>query len=135
MDMEKMRHCMSLGYSAKRKMVDTIGQCKFSLFVTLFLITSTHTHSITCTPCLYSNIPTTPSDIFTHASLDSCTTTLKHVPIVPLYLPFELYVSDGNGFKTSTMRLGADVIVFSRCRGKNGRRFALFIKYRVAFEI
>lgn len=23
-------------------------------------------------------------------------------------------VSDGNGFKTSTMRLGADVIVFSR---------------------
>lgn len=23
---------------------------------------------------------------------------------------------DGNGFKTSTMRLGADVIVFSRCR-------------------
>ncbi|XP_047971255.1 protein MICRORCHIDIA 4-like isoform X2 [Salvia hispanica] len=55
MDMEKMRHCMSLGYSAKRKMVDTIGQY-------------------------------------------------------------------GNGFKTSTMRLGADVIVFSRCRGKNGRR-------------
>ncbi|KAK1376314.1 Protein MICRORCHIDIA like [Heracleum sosnowskyi] len=27
----------------------------------------------------------------------------------------------GNGFKTSTMRLGADVIVFSRCRGKDGR--------------
>ncbi|KAK1391841.1 Protein MICRORCHIDIA like [Heracleum sosnowskyi] len=26
----------------------------------------------------------------------------------------------GNGFKTSTMRLGADVIVFSRCRGKDG---------------
>lgn len=24
-------------------------------------------------------------------------------------------LSDGNGFKTSTMRLGADVIVFSRC--------------------
>ncbi|KAL1566503.1 protein MICRORCHIDIA 7-like [Salvia divinorum] len=55
MDMEKMRHCMSLGYSAKRKMVDTIGQY-------------------------------------------------------------------GNGFKTSTMRLGADVIVFSRCCGKNGQR-------------
>lgn len=29
---------------------------------------------------------------------------------------------DGNGFKTSTMRLGADVIVFSRCQGE-GRRF------------
>ncbi|CAI9756371.1 unnamed protein product [Fraxinus pennsylvanica] len=27
----------------------------------------------------------------------------------------------GNGFKTSTMRLGADVIVFSRCRGTDGR--------------
>lgn len=31
---------------------------------------------------------------------------------------------DGNGFKTSTMRLGADVIVFSRSRGKDGSRFA-----------
>ncbi|KAH6799212.1 hypothetical protein C2S51_035696 [Perilla frutescens var. frutescens] len=55
MDPDKMRHCMSLGYSAKRKMVDTIGQY-------------------------------------------------------------------GNGFKTSTMRLGADVIVFSRSGGKNGLR-------------
>ncbi|XP_047957119.1 protein MICRORCHIDIA 7-like isoform X1 [Salvia hispanica] len=55
MDPEKMRHCVSLGYSAKSKMADTIGQY-------------------------------------------------------------------GNGFKTSTMRLGADVIVFSRCRGKNGLR-------------
>ncbi|XP_038712985.1 protein MICRORCHIDIA 7-like [Tripterygium wilfordii] len=27
----------------------------------------------------------------------------------------------GNGFKTSTMRLGADVIVFSRCRGSDGK--------------
>ncbi|KAL3631725.1 hypothetical protein CASFOL_024709 [Castilleja foliolosa] len=55
MDPEKMRHCMSLGYSAKSKLVDTIGQY-------------------------------------------------------------------GNGFKTSTMRLGADVIVFSRCSGKDDRR-------------
>ncbi|PRQ52733.1 putative histidine kinase-like ATPase domain-containing protein [Rosa chinensis] len=47
MDPEKMRKCMSLGYSEKSKMADTIGQY-------------------------------------------------------------------GNGFKTSTMRLGADVIVFSR---------------------
>lgn len=30
---------------------------------------------------------------------------------------------DGNGFKTSTMRLGADVIVFSRSQGIDGRRF------------
>ncbi|KAK4436834.1 protein MICRORCHIDIA 4 [Sesamum alatum] len=55
MDPDKMRQCMSLGYSAKSKLVDTIGQY-------------------------------------------------------------------GNGFKTSTMRLGADVIVFSRCCGKNGKR-------------
>lgn len=39
----------------------------------------------------------------------------------------EFYVNafictDGNGFKTSTMRLGADVIVFSRCCGKEGKR-------------
>ncbi|KAG8365840.1 hypothetical protein BUALT_Bualt17G0013700 [Buddleja alternifolia] len=50
---DKMRQCMSLGYSAKSKMANTIGQY-------------------------------------------------------------------GNGFKTSTMRLGADVIVFSRCQGKYG---------------
>ncbi|XP_073141955.1 protein MICRORCHIDIA 7-like [Henckelia pumila] len=55
MDPDKIRQCMSLGYSSKSKMVDTIGQY-------------------------------------------------------------------GNGFKTSTMRLGADVIVFSRSRGKDGSR-------------
>ncbi|KAF5730974.1 putative zinc finger protein [Tripterygium wilfordii] len=54
MDPEKMRHCMSLGYSAKSKLANTIGQY-------------------------------------------------------------------GNGFKTSTMRLGADVIVFSRTSGKDGK--------------
>ena len=54
MDPDKMRQCMSLGYSVKSKMANTIGQY-------------------------------------------------------------------GNGFKTSTMRLGADVIVFSRCSGKDGK--------------
>ncbi|KAK3406497.1 hypothetical protein EUGRSUZ_K02700 [Eucalyptus grandis] len=54
MDPDRLRQCMSLGYSAKSKMANTIGQY-------------------------------------------------------------------GNGFKTSTMRLGADVIVFSRCRGKDGK--------------
>lgn len=29
MDPERMRHCMSLGYSVKSKMADTIGQCEF----------------------------------------------------------------------------------------------------------
>ncbi|XP_057459363.1 protein MICRORCHIDIA 7 [Actinidia eriantha] len=55
MDPDKMRQCMSLGYSIKSREANTIGQY-------------------------------------------------------------------GNGFKTSTMRLGADVIVFSRCCGKNGKR-------------
>ncbi|KAJ0760039.1 putative histidine kinase/HSP90-like ATPase superfamily, morc, S5 domain 2 [Helianthus annuus] len=54
MDPDKMRHCMSLGYSLKSKVKDMIGQY-------------------------------------------------------------------GNGFKTSTMRLGADVIVFSRCSGEDGK--------------
>ncbi|KAL9660598.1 hypothetical protein QQ045_025415 [Rhodiola kirilowii] len=52
MNPDKMRQCMSLGYSEKSKMANTIGQY-------------------------------------------------------------------GNGFKTSTMRLGADVIVFSRSKGNN----------------
>ncbi|KAJ4850126.1 hypothetical protein Tsubulata_000599 [Turnera subulata] len=56
MDPERMRQCMSLGYSEKSKEANTIGQY-------------------------------------------------------------------GNGFKTSTMRLGADVIVFSRSPGKDGKRF------------
>ncbi|KXG30181.1 protein MICRORCHIDIA 7 [Sorghum bicolor] len=55
MNPDKMRHCMSLGYSAKSKVKNTIGQY-------------------------------------------------------------------GNGFKTSTMRLGADVLVFSRSRGIKGTR-------------
>ncbi|WOL00928.1 protein MICRORCHIDIA 7-like [Canna indica] len=55
MDPDKMRQCMSLGYSSKSRIANTIGQY-------------------------------------------------------------------GNGFKTSTMRLGADVIVFSRSRGKEGKR-------------
>ncbi|KAF4377792.1 hypothetical protein CsatB_018366 [Cannabis sativa] len=54
MNPDKMRHCMSLGYSEKSKLANTIGQY-------------------------------------------------------------------GNGFKTSTMRLGADVIVFSRCQGTSGK--------------
>lgn len=55
MNPDKLRQCMSLGYSVKSKIADTIGQY-------------------------------------------------------------------GNGFKTSTMRLGADVIVFSRSHGKEGNR-------------
>ncbi|XP_071701919.1 protein MICRORCHIDIA 7-like [Rutidosis leptorrhynchoides] len=55
MDPDKLRQCMSLGYSLKSKVADTIGQY-------------------------------------------------------------------GNGFKTSTMRLGADVIVFSRSSAKDGKR-------------
>ncbi|KAI3763232.1 hypothetical protein L1987_53685 [Smallanthus sonchifolius] len=62
MDPEKMRHCMSLGYSLKSKVKDTIGQY-------------------------------------------------------------------GNGFKTSTMRLGADVIVFSRCSEKRSTQGIGLLSY------
>jgi sensor histidine kinase regulating citrate/malate metabolism len=33
MNPEKMRHCMSLGYSAKSKLADTIGQCNHFFFL------------------------------------------------------------------------------------------------------
>nr|DAD30486.1 TPA_asm: hypothetical protein HUJ06_009337 [Nelumbo nucifera] len=68
MDPDKMRQCMSLGYSAKSKSANTIGQY-------------------------------------------------------------------GNGFKTSTMRLGADVIVFSRCCGKDGKRCGLFLSIVFLFLV
>lgn len=43
---------------------------------------------------------------------------------------------DGNGFKTSTMRLGADVIVFSRCVGQDGKRSAgLFSQSNFVFSV
>ncbi|KAF6137938.1 hypothetical protein GIB67_041811 [Kingdonia uniflora] len=76
MDPDKMRQCMSLGYSEKCKLANTIGQF-----------------------------------IYVYCSLLS------------LPLPLSLALPDGNGFKTSTMRLGADVIVFSRCLGKNGKSY------------
>lgn len=38
-------------------------------------------------------------------------------------ISISIFLLDGNGFKTSTMRLGADVIVFSRCPGIDGGRF------------
>lgn len=41
------------------------------------------------------------------------------------YKLFLCFYIDGNGFKTSTMRLGADVIVFSRSGGKPGKRLLL----------
>lgn len=84
MSPEKMRHCMSLGYSAKSKLANTIGQCKDSSSFKIY---------VKC----------------------AC---------VKIFLLLMLLI-DGNGFKTSTMRLGADVIVFSRCRGKDGMRFAI----------
>lgn len=46
---------------------------------------------------------------------------------------FHLFCSflDGNGFKTSTMRIGADVIVFSRCLGKDGKRLRLLLTFQL----
>ncbi|GFZ03920.1 histidine kinase-, DNA gyrase B-, and HSP90-like ATPase family protein [Actinidia rufa] len=68
MDPDKMRQCMSLGYSIKSREANTIGQY-------------------------------------------------------------------GNGFKTSTMRLGADVIVFSRCCGKNGKRSFVLSDSTFTFDV
>ncbi|KAK3043219.1 hypothetical protein RJ639_002462, partial [Escallonia herrerae] len=86
MDPDKMRQCMSLGYSLKSKVADTIGQCKSKIYKFDY---STQL----CFSFEYNVVFTTV-----------------------LFLP------DGNGFKTSTMRLGADVIVFSRCSGRDGNR-------------
>ena len=87
MDPDKMRQCMSLGYSVKSKSANTIGQCKLLL----------------------------PFHKYDYRVLFF---------YFVLYLRlFIFYILDGNGFKTSTMRLGADVIVFSRCRGSEGRRY------------
>lgn len=41
-----------------------------------------------------------------------------------LFISLLCCLADGNGFKTSTMRLGADVLVFSRSRGKEGKRLS-----------
>ena len=42
---------------------------------------------------------------------------------------------DGNGFKTSTMRLGADVIVFSRATSARYLIFPPFIGSRIMLYI
>ena len=94
MNPDKMRQCMSLAYSAKSKLANTIGQCKFS--------------TVICLVSIYCRF------------------------LLPLKLNFDCahlfcYFKDGNGFKTSTMRLGADVIVFSRYRGKDGKRFVILL--------
>ena len=91
MDPEKMRQCMSLGYSAKSKLANTIGQC----------------------------------NLFSANPLIIC--FLRKRCLIYLLL------LDGNGFKTSTMRLGADVIVFSRCPGKNGKRLVLYYQFVTPF--
>lgn len=84
---DKMRQCMSLGYSAKSKMANTIGQCELlNYFKKITLI-----------------------NLMCKQSFPFC------------FFPSN-FLPDGNGFKTSTMRLGADVIVFSRCQGNDGKR-------------
>lgn len=64
MDPDKMRHCMSLGYSAKSKMADTIGQCKLSpLFTTHFTeAPQGHTHI----PCIVKHMCIPPPPTRTH---------------------------------------------------------------------
>lgn len=101
MDPDKMRQCMSLGYSAKSKIANTIGQCEFPPLIGkghIYLWKKEH-----------SFISLVNEDLFF------------------IYIVYMVSI-DGNGFKTSTMRLGADVIMFSRSHGKDGRRLAYFLK-------
>ena len=75
---DKMRTCMSLGYSEKSKLANAIGQCELICKFNMILF-------------------------------------ITYDPVVSIIYQFEsLCVSDGNGFKTRTMRLGADVLVFTR---------------------
>lgn len=86
MNPDKVRHCMSLGYSAKSKVKNTIGQCKLIVLNSIcYLLTTTQHRHLVCLLCFFA---------------------------------------DGNGFKTSTMRLGADVLVFSRSHGIQGTRLS-----------
>lgn len=95
MDPDKVRQCMSLGYSLKSKLANTIGQCKW-MSLSLYLF------AIWCLALL-------PWELI-------YSTAHKFLSVM---------FQDGNGFKTSTMRLGADVIVFSRSCGKDGKRFVV----------
>ncbi|PRQ51277.1 putative proton-exporting ATPase [Rosa chinensis] len=62
---------------------------------------------------------------------------MDHVRIHPKFLhsnatSHKWALGDGNGFKTSTMRLGADVIVFTRCCGKDGKRLVVVIFFSLS---
>lgn len=124
MNPDRMRQCMSLGYSVKSKSANTIGQCTHH-----FLISSDH----------FSPLQPLEQHLFLlhRVSIDY---SVFVFPVPRSYFsccPAILYldrwfnfskvclpnVADGNGFKTSTMRLGADVIVFSRSRASNGHRY------------
>lgn len=69
MDPDKMRQCMSLGYSAKSKIADTIGQCKFSPFLHPLSLYE-HTHMNTFISPLYTHLPLC-LHTYLHASLNS----------------------------------------------------------------
>lgn len=110
---DKMRQCMSLGYSTKSKSTNTIGQCEFSHLNEKYLCDNLAVFIIYCLIIIIT--------MFSSKMLPS------------FYICFELYL-DGNGFKTSTMRLGADVIVFSRCSRKDGERFVALFAIPLSFR-
>ena len=45
MNPDKMRHCMSLGYSAKSKVKNTIGQCKLIVLNPVCYLLTTTQHN------------------------------------------------------------------------------------------
>ena len=96
MSPDKIRHCMSLGYSAKSKVKNTIGQCMYGR--------GTFQQQYIQLLWIY---------IFFFGMF---------IKIQEIQFAFNCTSADGNGFKTSTMRLGADILVFSRSHSNEERR-------------
>lgn len=109
MDPQAMRHCMGFGFSDK-KSDSSIGRCmkSFSSFFELVSLVMILQHISLIMILKHKSLVM----ILQHKSL---VMILQHTSLlIIVYLILRYDSLDGNGFKTSTMRLGADVIVFSR---------------------
>ncbi|KAK6125700.1 hypothetical protein DH2020_040566 [Rehmannia glutinosa] len=103
MDPECMRKCMSLGYSSKTSNT-TIGQLEKNVVQVFRMISAKDA------PIWDREVD--ENRLWSTSHVDNLALP-KAMKRAGLFL-------DGNGFKTSTMRLGADVIVFSRA-ARSGR--------------
>jgi hypothetical protein len=115
---EGIRQCMSLGYSRKNTNT-TIGQCKWVSFSFVSYISwRTNDARIWSTVLrrYWSNVLTKYwSNVFRKVWIACIQKLTRHsYNKTGDHSISWLSFADGNGFKTSTMRLGADVIVFTR---------------------